>query len=118
MEWGAAVPRLGMKHRPMILLGGPLGALPATSFHEWWYEPGWENPAGNYSSPSLWWADDRAWCIASDVDLQSSYLGASAECAQRLIDDEQLEIVPVAADQSVTWDAETINPEPLGDYEG
>jgi hypothetical protein len=51
----------------------------------------------------LWWPDDRAWRIASGVDLQSSYLGAHAECVQQLIDDRPLEIVPVGADQSVTW---------------
>jgi hypothetical protein len=66
----------------------------------------------------LWWPDDRSWCVATDVDLQTSYLGATAECVQDLIDDGQLEIMEVSPDQSVTKDADTINPEPLGEYAG
>src|ERR1700694_370174 len=61
------VPRLEMKHREMILLTGPLSALPATSFDEDSYMPGWMNRADGYKSPSLWWPEDRAWCVASDV---------------------------------------------------
>jgi hypothetical protein len=111
-ELGA--PRLHMSGREMILLTGPLGALPATSFDAPWYEPGWANPADRYRSPSLWWPEDRSWCVASDVDLQTSYLGATAECVQHLIDDGELEILPVSPDQSVTIHADTINPEPSG----
>lgn len=102
----------------MLLLTGPLSALPNTSFRDSWYGPGWDNPANGYRSPSLWWSDDRAWCVASDVDLQSTYLGASAECVQRLIHDGQLEVLPIGADQSVAMDADTINPEPEGEYRG
>lgn len=109
-------PRLEMRHREMILLTGPLSALPATSFDEDSYIPGWTNRADHYKSPSLWWPQDRAWCVASDVDLQSSYLGATAECVGQLIDDGQLEILEVAADQSVMMDGDTINPEPREEY--
>jgi hypothetical protein len=107
-----------MESREMILLTGPLGALPASSFDEAWHTPAWANPADRYRSPSLWWPDDRSWCVATDVDLQTSYLGATAECVQDLIDDGQLEIMEVSPDQSVTKDADTINPEPLGEYAG
>lgn len=110
------VPRLEMKHRAMIVLTGPLSALPATSFDEDSYIPGWMNHADGYKSPSLWWPQDRSWCVASDVDLQSTYLGATAECVGQLIDDGELKISEVAADQSVAMDADLINPEPLGEY--
>jgi hypothetical protein len=113
-----SAPRLHMRGREMILLGGPLSALPATSFDDAWYRSGHANPADRYRSPSLWWPDDRSWCVASDVDLQTSYLGATRECVQRLIDDGQLEIMEVSPEASVTKDADTINPEPLGEYTG
>ena len=28
-------------------------------------------------SPSLWWPQDRAWCVASDVDLTSTFVGGT-----------------------------------------
>lgn len=61
---------------------------------------------------------DRAWCVASDVDLQSTSLGGSAECVQQLVDDAQLEVLAVGAQQSLVMDADTINPEPRGEYRG
>lgn len=112
------VPRLRMKHRDMVVLTGPVAALPSTSFQDLWYQLGSDNPANWYRSPSLWWPEDRAWCVASDVDLQSTYLGASDMCIQSLIDDAQLEILPVDRYQSVARDADTINPEPEGEYQG
>jgi hypothetical protein len=107
-----------MKGRDMIVLTGPLAALPNTSFMDLWYRPGSDNPANWYRSPGLWWPADRAWCVASDVDLQSTYLGASAGCIKQLVQDAQLEVLPVCADQSVAMDADTINPEPKGSYHG
>jgi hypothetical protein len=112
------VPRLAMPARDMILLAGPLSALPSTSFQDWWYEPGRDNEANWYRSPSLWWPDDRTWCVASDTDLMSTYVGASAECVKELVDDDGLEVLPVSPDQSVAIDADTVNPEPEGEYRG
>jgi len=89
------VPRLAMPGRAMIMLTGPLSALPCTSFGDpTWYTPGWVNKADWYRSPSLWWPEDRSWCVASDVDL-STYLGASAACVERLLEDDHLEVLPV-----------------------
>jgi hypothetical protein len=110
------VAKLPMKHRDMFLFTGPLAALPSTSFLDTWYEPGSDNPANWYQSPSLWWPDDHAWCVASDLTLQSTYLGGSAECVTRLIDDPELEVSRAGSGQSVTMDADTVNPEPAGEY--
>ena len=108
------LPRLTMKHRPMLLTRGALNAIPVRSFSDPFTDPEWRSVQG-YRSPSLWWPDGRAWCVASDVDLQTTYLGASADCIDRLLDDEQLEVMPVPADQSVTLDGDTINPTPAAD---
>jgi hypothetical protein len=33
--------------------------------------------------PNLWWPDDRAWCVASEIDLDYTLVGGSAElCAE------------------------------------
>lgn len=111
-------PRLPMPNRAMILLGGPLAALREVSLSESWYrEPRPEFRAIFYRSPSLWWPDDRSWCVATDVDLNSTYIGASVDCVRALASDEQLEILAVDAEQTITFDTDTINPEPEGSYE-
>jgi hypothetical protein len=53
--------------------------------------------------------------VATDVDLQTTYLGASAVCVEQLLTDERLEVMPVTPEQSVTIDADTINPTLLSD---
>ncbi|MFC8131241.1 hypothetical protein [Streptomyces sp. NPDC057302] len=65
--------------RDEILLAGPLDDAAS---------PAW--PAGDPDEaapeiPDLWWPDDRAWCVAGDVDLVSTYVGGSAACVADLL---------------------------------
>lgn len=94
-------PRVAMPQRPMVLFTGPLSAA-TTSFSE---------PPGDQRA-QLWWPDDRRWCVATDVDLMTTYVGGSVECIDAILGDPQLEALPVSVDQSVTWQADTINPTP------
>jgi hypothetical protein len=94
-----SAPTFTLPDRGMHLLEGPLSAVSA--FYE-----NWRNP------PSLWWPEDRAWCVATDIDLMSTYVGGSADASQALLSNEQIEALPVPVDQSVTWEADTINPLP------
>ena len=63
-------------------------------------------------SANLWWPADRAWCVATDVDLVTSYVGGSAVCIAELVATAGLEAAPAAFDQPVTWDADRVNPFP------
>jgi hypothetical protein len=63
-------------------------------------------------SANLWWATDRQWCVATDIDLMTTYVGASARCVTAILDDVALEAFPVPSEQRITWDADTINPLP------
>ncbi|MCW2977173.1 MAG: hypothetical protein JWM06_2454, partial [Actinomycetia bacterium] len=106
----ATLPRLGMWNRPMIVARGPLGAVPEKSFTDG-FDTG--SSGESYRSPSLWWPDDRAWCVSTDVEMQETYLGASRACVNRLLTDERLEIMRVTADQNITWESDVINrPQP------
>jgi hypothetical protein len=60
----------------------------------------------------LWWPEDRAWFVGSDVDLLSTYVGGFDACVRALLEDGALEVLPVSVDQGVTWDSDTINPPP------
>jgi hypothetical protein len=63
-------------------------------------------------SPNLFWPDDRAWCAASEIDLDSTYIGCSEETAAALLADPRLETWPVNASDAIAWDSDTINPVP------
>jgi hypothetical protein len=65
---------------------------------------------------NLWWAGDRQWCAATDIDLMTTYVGGSAGCMQATISNDALEAMPVPSHQRVTWDADTINPLPDPPY--
>jgi hypothetical protein len=85
--------------REMRLLRGPLAAIDEFyGFHR--------------SPPSLWWPEDRAWCVATDVDLMSTYVGGSRASIGAVLADDRLESFPVHVDQRVTWDSDTVNPLP------
>lgn len=108
------VPRLRMPGRNMVLLFGPITALVRTSFLDLWYSHS-TNPANWYRSPSLWWTADRSWCVATDVDLKSTYLGGSRDCVSVLTSNNRLEVFEASAQQDITIEADTVNPEPEGD---
>jgi hypothetical protein len=94
-----AAPRFTLPDREFRLFAGPLEAL------EELYD-------GLEVSPNLWWPDDRTWCVGTDIDLMTTYVGGSRECIEALLGDERLEVLAVSVDQGVTWEADTINPLP------
>jgi hypothetical protein len=47
-----------------------------------------------FQSPNLWWPADRAWCVASDIDLPSTYLGGTRALVEEVPGDDRLEAVP------------------------
>jgi hypothetical protein len=67
---------------------------------------------GHANAPSIWWPDDRAWCVGSDVDLMTTYLGASRAAVDAVVGDPELEALAILAGQSVTWEADDVNPLP------
>lgn len=60
-------------------------------------------------NPQLWWPDDCAWCVATDIDLNSTYIGGSNECIARLLAEPNLEVVPARIDERVDVGADVVN---------
>ena len=52
-------------------------------------------------SPNLWWPADRAWCVASEIDLNSTYVGGSAAFIDAIIKSADIEAFEVASADSV-----------------
>ena len=82
-------PRVKVPHRDCILFRGPVSA--ATAFRS----PPWSQ------SPTLWWPDDRAWCVASDLDFYSTYIAGSVQAVQALLSQPALEALATKAEHRV-----------------
>jgi hypothetical protein len=83
-------PRVDLPERPLVLYRGLIGD--ATAFCR--------PPASQ--SPNLWWPDDHAWCVASEIDFRSTYLGGSQALINRVLDDERFEALPARLTDRVT----------------
>lgn len=75
------------KDRAYFLFRGPLSAAASFSRFEPWHQ-----------SPNLWWSEDRAWCVASEIDISSTYVGGSRDCVEHIIANGDLEAIEVEAD--------------------
>lgn len=96
-----------MPGRQMHLLSGPLVAIGD------FFEGSVALPSlRTREPPSLWWPADRSWCVATDVDLMTTYVGATTATVDALLADDELEVLQVLDAQSTTWEADLLNPSP------
>lgn len=75
--------------RDYALFEGQLSC--ATSFEG---ESHWRRATVN-----LWWPADRSWCVASEIDMPSTYVGGSAELIDRILTDKRLEALLALPDE-------------------
>ncbi len=103
-EWPIA-PVVTLAGREYLLLAGPMSAVgePLTRL------PG-------YESPNLWWPGTHAWCVATDIDLMTTYIGGSDDLVARLVAADDIEAIEVSASQRLAWDSDQINPLPRPPY--
>lgn len=101
-----AGPRFRIPQRDYFLFEGPVAAAP---------ELGWNSPGGYFhpQSPNIFWPHDRAWCVATEIDLDSTYIGGSEALAQALLAEPQLEAWRVQPSDGIGHASDTVNP-----YEG
>jgi hypothetical protein len=77
-----AGPRVRLPWRDYYLYSGPLDA--ALAFVD-----------SEGQTPNLFWPDDRAWCVASEIDLSSTYVAGSRRLAAELEEDHRIEAIAV-----------------------
>lgn len=90
-------PRLTLPHRGYLLFPGPIDAVSSLSFGPF------------QQAPSLWWPEDRAWCVAAEIDLTETYLAGSEACIKRVVADPDLEAFQIALEARVDIDGDLIN---------
>lgn len=86
------------QHRDYILFRGDLQTVPSLSQHPRWFQ-----------SPSLWWPEDRAWCVATEIDGYDTFIGGSHACIERILDCPDLEALPLSVDDRIDGGADMIN---------
>lgn len=82
---GDDAPKVEIPNRRMFLLSGPLSAAASPLLE----------PPGDQRA-NVWWPEDRAWCVVTDIDLMTTYIGGSNECIATLAADDELEWSPWA----------------------
>lgn len=83
------IPRVHTEHRAYFLFTGRLHDVP-------WFEIG-----GWHQSPNLWWPADRAWCVVTEIDGYSTYVGGSAACVEAVVASRDLEALEVSSDVAI-----------------
>ncbi|SEO65047.1 hypothetical protein [Trujillonella endophytica] len=97
-ETGTDAPRLVLPSCELLLLAGPITLAAANMA-----------PEPQEQSPALWWPADRAWCVATDPELMSTYVGGPVEVLDALLG-SRLEVHPARPDDQVDYAADTVNP--------
>jgi hypothetical protein len=64
---------------------------------------GWED------GPNLWWPEDRAWCVASEIDFPYTYVGGSKELINAIDNDPAIEALPATDSDGITYSSDKIN---------
>jgi hypothetical protein len=61
-------------------------------------------------TPNLVWPEDRAWCVATEIDFDSTLVAATHECAHTLLADDRLEALEVGPADRLDHGGDLINP--------
>jgi hypothetical protein len=63
-------------------------------------------------SANLIWPTDHSWCLATEIDFDSTLVACSDHVAESLVSDERLEAFEVSYDDDLSWFGDTKNPRP------
>ena len=95
-------PRVRLPGRDYLLFTGPLAAAS---------QLGWTDPFGSFlpQSPNLFWPQDHAWCVASEIDLLCTLVAGSDDLAEALVGDPRLEAWRVQPADPIAFNSDQIN---------
>ncbi len=98
-------PRVHLPGRDYLLLAGPLEAALQIG-----HRPSPERLEPQ--SPNLFWPADRAWCVASEIDFDSTLLGGTTELVDAILQTPEFDAWPVQPGASLAHDADQFNAVP------
>jgi len=62
-----------------------------------------------HQSAAIWWPQDRAWVVATEIDFGWTYVGGSVDVVAGIVADTRIEAMPVGSTHSGSFDADLIN---------
>jgi len=90
-------PKFHLPGRAYLLAHGSLEDLPRFPAH---------------LTPSFIWPEDHSFCCATEIHFDSTLVGLSEQGAQRLLDDDALEALPIGVNDRLDIHGDTMNPGP------
>jgi hypothetical protein len=102
-EWERTAPRVHQPERAYYLFLRPLAEVVEFSAQI--------DPA-SIQSPSQWWPQDRAWCVASEIDFDSTLVAGSEGLVADITGHPDLEAFAVKSTDDLTFEGDRINPPP------
>jgi hypothetical protein len=88
--------------REYVLLSGPLTRMPVLAEADAWGEV-WPQ------SPNLLWPADETWCLASEIDFDSTLVGGTEDLIGALLAAPGLDSWRVRAGDSLAYDGDLLN---------
>jgi hypothetical protein len=89
---GWAALRLNPQQVVVAWLGNPhpvfRGPLEAVLRSDW---------SGRWQTPHLWFPDDRAWCVGTQIDDHATHVAGASELIERLLGSDRLETLSTRA---------------------
>lgn len=92
-----AGPRLERPNRSYVLLEGSLDDATAVG------------KLLHGQSANLWWPEDRAWCVATEIDFSWTYVGGTEDLVADVLASPVLEALPARLTDAVTFDGDLLN---------
>jgi hypothetical protein len=83
--------------REYLLLRGPLDAV--STFHLGLF----------FLPPNFWWPQDRAWCVATEIDFDWTYVGGSRELIDAVLGTDGLEALETTIDARGDAEGDLVN---------
>lgn len=99
------LPRLRLPLREYLLFRAPLAAAMRLGhcISPLWFEP---------QSPSLLWPADHSWCVATEIDFDSTLVGGGVDLIGAVLAAPALETWPIEPDDDLTKFADLLNSRP------
>jgi hypothetical protein len=68
-----------------------------------------DSATGLDQSPNLWWPDDRAWFVATEIDYAWTYVAGSRRAIDRVLGDDRLEALAAELTHKPFHDSDVVN---------
>ena len=95
----ADAPTVSLPNREYFLYRGPIDVVPR-----------FEHLTGHLQTPNMWWPEDRAWFVATEIDFNSTLVACTRACAMALLSTGPgLEAMEASAETRLDVYGDTVN---------